>query len=120
EIPPHYLCQVTWSCAILGIRRWVLPVLLLDQRDYREYRGELDDEFAGMLRARVDAFWHGNVLAGVEPVADGLPGTAGLLADRAVKDETTVDLPPEARDWLTGYRVNHEALAEREQAKAEW
>ena len=120
EIPVQYLCQVNWSCSILGIRRWVLPVLLLDERDYREYRGDLDDEFAGMLRARVDAFWHGNVLAGVEPVADGLADTSGLLADRAVKDEVRIDLPAEARNWLTGYRVNHEAIAAQEEAKREW
>jgi predicted phage-related endonuclease len=73
-----------------------------------------------MLRARVDAFWHGNVLAGVEPVADGLADTSGLLADRAVKDEVRIDLPAEARNWLTGYRVNHEAIAAQEEAKREW
>lgn len=120
EIPVQYLCQVTWSCDILGIGRWVLPVLLLDQRDYREYTGEFDPDLAAMLRARVDPFWHTNVLGGVEPPADGLAGTAALLAERSRPEEVAVDLPPEARTWLLGYRINHEGLAEQEQAKAEY
>lgn len=120
EVPLQYLCQVTWSCDILGLRRWALPVLLLDQRDYREYGGEFDAELAQALRQRVDYFWNHNVVAGIEPAADGLADTAALLADRAVRDETRVDLPDEAKTWLTGYRLNHEAIGEQEKAKAEW
>lgn len=120
EVPVQYLCQVTWSCDILGLTRWVLPVLLLDQRDYREYRGDFDPEFAALLRGRVGPFWHGNVIGGVEPIADGLQNTTDLLVARAVREEKPVDLPPEAREWLLGYRINHEALAERETAKREW
>lgn len=120
EIPVQYLCQVTWSCDILGLARWALPVLLLDQRDYREYRGQFDPELAALLRARVGAFWHGNVLAGVEPAADGLASTVDLLADRALREEKTVDLPADAAQWLIGYRVNHQAIAAQEEAKREW
>ena len=120
EIPVQYLCQVTTACDILGLTRWVVPVLLLDQRDYREYRGEFAPELADHLRRRVDTFWHTNVVGCVEPTADGLPDTTDLLAARAVRDETRVDLPAEAREWLLGYRINHEALAEREQAKRQW
>lgn len=120
EVPVQYLCQTTWACDILGLTRWVIPVLMLDQRQYREYGGEFDPEFAALLRARVEAFWHTNVLGGVEPTADGLQDTTDLLTARAVKDDRSVELPAEARDWLLGYRINHEALAEREQAKREW
>jgi putative phage-type endonuclease len=121
EVPLPYLCQVTWGCDILGYDRWHLAVLLLDRRDYREYRGEFDPELAERLRERVDAFWHGNVVAGVEPTADGLPDTTDLLSSRysATDRDAAVDLPAEARQWLTSYRVNHQALDEREGAKRE-
>lgn len=120
EIPLPYLCQVTWGCDILGLKRWRLAVLLLDRRDYREYAGEFSPELAEKLRRQVDAFWHHNVVAGVEPTADGLPDTTDILAARqAAERDAPVDLPPEARMWLTSYRINHEALDERDQAKRE-
>lgn len=121
EIPLPYLCQVTQGCDILGYRRWALAVLLLDQRDYREYRGDFDKRLAEQIRTRVDQFWHGNVVAGVEPTADGLPDTTDILAARyaAPDRDTRVDLPAEARDWLAAYRINHEALDERQRAKRE-
>lgn len=120
EIPLQYLCQVTWACDILGYPRWHLAVLLLDRRDYREYTGEFSAELAAKLRQQVDAFWHTNVVGGVEPVADGLPDTTDILVSRATAGrDVPCDLPVEARMWLTSYRVNHEALDEREQAKRE-
>jgi putative phage-type endonuclease len=121
EVPLQYLCQVTQACDILRYRRWWLAVLLLDKRDYREYRGDVDDALAEQLRNRVDSFWHHNVLAGVEPIADGLSDTTDILMERyAITDrDIEVELPPEAADWVTHYRVNHQALEERGQAKAE-
>lgn len=120
EIPLQYLCQVTWACDILSLPRWWLAVLLLDRRDYREYRGEFDPDLAEALRRKVDAFWHTNVIGGVEPVADGLPDTTDILVSRATAGrDVPCDLPKEARMWLTSYRVNHQALDEREQAKRE-
>lgn len=121
EIPLQYLCQVTQGCDILGLRRWVLVVLLLDKRDYREYFGDFDDVLAEQLRARVDSFWHHNVVAGVMPPADGLMDTTDVLNARytARDRDVEVELPAEAGLWLTSYRVNHQALDEMAAAKRE-
>jgi len=121
QIPLPYLCQVTWGCDVYGCARWRLAVLLLDQRDYREYEGRFDSELAAELRTRAGAFWHVNVLGGIEPDADGLGDTLDLLTKRysATDRDAEVDLPAEALMWAESYRVNHEALAEREAAKQE-
>jgi putative phage-type endonuclease len=121
EVPLSYLCQVTWACDVMGLDRWHLPVLLLDRRDYREYRGEFDPEFAVILRTRVGAFWRDNVLGGVEPAADGLPDTTEVLNRRyqAADRDVSVDLPREALTWAEVYRINHEAIAERKRVKDE-
>lgn len=121
QIPLPYLCQVTWACGIMRRPRWRLATLLLDTRDYREYQGDFDPGLYEQLTARVDAFWHHNVLAGVEPAADGLPETTADLESRyAANDrDAATDLPPEARMWLRSYQINHEAITERQQAKAE-
>lgn len=119
EIPYAYLCQVTWLCDVLSLPRWRVAVLL-DGRDYREYAGEFDAGFAASLRERCAAFWFGNVQAGVQPVADGLDSTADLLTARHRKDrdnEDTVELPPEAADWLKSYHIHHQAAKAAEKGK---
>lgn len=123
EIPLPYLCQVTWGCDVYGCRRWRLAVLLLDQRDYREYEGVFSPALAAQLRERVGPFWHHNVLGGIEPAADGLVDTTDVLAARRVAPGSEFapsgELPADALLWQAGYKANHQAIAEFERAKAE-
>lgn len=124
EIPLPYLCQVTWGCDVYGCDRWRLAVLLLDQRDYREYEGKFSPVLAAELRERAGQFWHRNVLGGVEPAADGLVDTTDILAARRVAPSIEFapagELPAEALLWRAGYKSNHRAIAEFEQAKTEY
>lgn len=119
EVPLAYLCQVTWGARIVGARRWHLAVLL-DGRDYREYAGEVSDRLAASLVDRCTAFWRDHVQAGIEPPADGSDTTTELLAARHRPTRTTADLPAEALDLARGYRINHEAIAERQAAKDDY
>lgn len=103
EVPWGYLCQVTWSCRIRRLTRWHMPVLF-DQRDYREYRGEYSQELGDQLAEYIDRWWFTHVVAGVEPLADGLDSTRLMLASRHVaKRKTKGQFPYEALAWAEEY-----------------
>lgn len=68
--PPHYLCQVQWQMAVLGVPEARIVVLHQGRRlDVHEVAADPDDQ-----RALADAarrFWVNHVEAGVVPPVDG-------------------------------------------------
>ena len=81
EVPLAYLCQVMWYLDIFGLPVGYLAVLL-DGRDYREYRIDYDAQLAAKLRGHGELFRNRHVLAGVPPEVDGLESTTDALASQ--------------------------------------
>lgn len=69
EIPPRYICQVTWSMHVTGLDRWDVAVLI-GGSDFRVYSLHRDHELESNLVSAVCGFWHGNVEASVPPPVD--------------------------------------------------
>lgn len=123
QIPLHYLTQVTWACDIRRAKHWRLAFLPLDElEDYREYEGDFSPALAEQLRDRVRAWRETHIVGGVEPAADRLDDTLGLLADRRADRELAPkgEIPREALLWQAGYIANHQAINEFTETKAEY
>lgn len=66
QIPPGFLAQVTWNCHVLGLERWVLPVVSAKLTpgaqhspcalEFSLYKGHYNPEFAAFLIRRGERF----------------------------------------------------------------
>jgi len=82
EIPLHYQCQAQWSMFVTGLDHAFIATLHMafGRPNYRTYELGRDEATIAMLYERAEAFWFGNVVAGVPPAADGSQATTDALA----------------------------------------
>jgi len=111
QVPPTYLCQVTWYMDIYGAQpgdvAWL--AVLLRGRDYREYRIPYDPAFARKLVAHADYFRRAHLIPQVPPPADAAESTTEALtaARPPVKAKSKGELPPEAVALARAYGSAH-------------
>jgi putative phage-type endonuclease len=91
EIPVHYLAQVQYLMALVGAPVAWVPVLL-NGRDYREYRVERDKDDQYILLTRGAEFWQ-RVLDRNPPPADGHVATTAALKGTNFDPELTAQVP---------------------------
>lgn len=119
DTPLAYQVQCTHYMVVLGHSWASLAVLLLGKYDPFHWRDvPLNEKFAAMLMEREHAFWHKNVLAGVEPDPDGSESTSRALKALYPKDNgLIVDLGAHVQRWaedLTAARESIKAIEETE------
>lgn len=81
EVPAHYLTQIVWYMAILGLTRAYLVV----GGPYTEPKGllvEFDADLAGDILAACDRFWTDNVAADIEPPPQNADERKGVALRR--------------------------------------
>jgi hypothetical protein len=121
EIPYSYLCQVIWTCAVLGLDWWIVAVLFLDSRQYAEYRGRFEPDLAATLSDRGRSWRNEHVIGGVEPAADGLESTRHILNDRfsAASEKKSYAAPdPDALLWQADYCRTRSQIKELDERRA--
>ena len=102
EYPMEYYCQCLHYLAVTGWDRWYLAVLVYgtDLLVFEIARADVEDDISALIQAE-DGFWRDYVLAGNQPMPDGLESTTKALEAvwAASAPETTIDAD-EATDAL--------------------
>lgn len=110
ELPADVLCQAHWQLFVTRVA--VVDVaVLIDGRDYREYRVHADPELHAQMLEQVRQFWHGNVLADIPPELKGREVDHYLRQRFVMHDDTVVRADGLGEEWL-------EKLHEARQQKA--
>ena len=65
-VPAAYAAQAFWYMAVTG-QEWCDVAVLIGGNRYLDKRIERDDDTIKGMIERAEAFWHGNVLAGIAP-----------------------------------------------------
>ena len=119
EPPLDAQMQLQHELAVTGLK-WGSIAVLIGGSDYRMYDIRRDDQFIDALVAAEERFWFGNVMADVEPPADGHKKTKEALAKIWPKaEERIVQLSDEATQaWHDKVRWG-EAEAEAKKKKQE-
>jgi putative phage-type endonuclease len=101
DVPLYYQVQVQHYLAVLGLAWASIACLVMGQRDPFVWRDvERNDRFIEALQEKEHAFWHGNVLARVEPPVDGSKSTTKAIKLLHPHDSgRLIMLPTEAGVW---------------------
>jgi putative phage-type endonuclease len=105
--PLSYQAQVQWQLGILGLKKgWLGCFHLGAERQFFVVEINFDAEWFAEMAWSAENFWTDNVLADEPPMHDlRHPKTEELLKQlhpSVVKP--SVDLPPDAAEWLADYR----------------
>lgn len=103
EIPPQYYAQCVHYMAVTGAQYWYIAILVIS-RSFHLFRIDRDESEISALIDRERDFWHGNVLAGVTPEADG-SDQAGKVIQRLYRGD-----PAEPPAILYGSEGNIERI----------
>ena len=90
EVPAHYLTQIVWYMAILGLHRAYLVV----GGPYTEPRGlpvEFDPDLAADIVAACDRFWADHIVADIEPAPQNADERKGVALRRLEGSTAEVD-----------------------------
>ena len=86
QIPLHYLTQVTWYLALIGIERADLAVLF-GNTGFRVYCIARDRELENLILEKAHYFWHEHVLKDIPPPAQ-TPEDCQMLFQRSDPSKT--------------------------------
>lgn len=93
EIPPEAYVQLQHYLIVTG-RTWGYIAGLIGGKRFEYKRFELDEELAGEIMRREEAFWKENVLKGVPPTVDGSEDCAEVLEVLFPQSmQRSIDLP---------------------------
>lgn len=113
DLPLYYTAQVIWYMAITGMP-WSDVAVLIGGNHYQQRRVEFDSAVATEIIERCEAFWRGNVLAGIAPEPVSAADVVKLYPqDCGESIEADADLLPliiQARDLRQSIKADETAL----------
>jgi putative phage-type endonuclease len=113
--PLAYQAQIQWQMGILGLKKgWLGCFHLGAERQFFVVEVDFDAEWYREMSTSADRFWHQNVLADEPPMHDlRHPRTEALLKElHPSVVRPSVDLDPDAAEWLADYRRAKEEAQE--------
>lgn len=121
EVPPNYLCQITYQMAVSGIHRALMVAAGPHKEPYQlpvEWRPELAEH----ILAAVDSFWNENVIARVPPdptsYEERMEVAKMLLAESDKSVEASLELDALIDAALEADEILKDAEAEKRDAYA--
>ena len=104
--PLSYQAQVQWQLGVLGLRKgWLGCLVLGSERAFFTVEIDFDAEWFSEMVDRAERFWAENVVGDEFPMHDlRHPRTEELMKEQHPSVvRPSVDLPPEAEDWLNDF-----------------